>query len=114
MDGASSNGLPAAAMNSELLKTLIAQANQEGSVSVEMVDSALPAGDSVKQAFLQYFQLLGLNIDVQFAGGIQTPDWEKAQTAINGGSAPEIDLLLGNGTAQVYPFLSITAPIANW
>jgi ABC-type Fe3+ transport system substrate-binding protein len=113
-DGASSSGLPAAAMNSELLKGLIAQANQEGSVSVETVDSALPAADSVKQAFLQYFRPLGLNVDVQFAGGSQTPDWESAQTAINSGGAPQIDLLLGNATPQVYPFLSITAPIENW
>jgi ABC-type Fe3+ transport system substrate-binding protein len=101
-------------MNSELLKGLIAQANQEGSVSVETVDSALPASDSVKQAFLQYFRPLGLNVDVQFVGGFQTPDWENAQTAINSGSAPQIDLLLGNATPQVYPFLSITAPIDNW
>jgi hypothetical protein len=112
-DGAGSSELPAAAMNSELLTGLIAQANQEGSVTVETVDRALPAADSVKQAFLQYFQPLGLNVDVQFVGGSQTPDWESARTAINSGSAPQIDLLLGNATPQVYPFISITAPIDN-
>ncbi|HTE85683.1 MAG TPA: hypothetical protein VK821_13215 [Dehalococcoidia bacterium] len=102
-------------MNSELLKGLIAKANQEGSLSVETVDSVLPASESVKKAFLQYFQPMGLKLDVQFAGGpSQTAAWENAQTAINSGSAPQFDLLLGNGAPQVYPFLSITAPIDNW
>jgi hypothetical protein len=101
-------------MNSELLKGLIAQANQEGSVTVETVDSALPAADSVRQVFLQYFQPMGLKLDVRFAGGSQTPAWKNAQDAINRGSSPQLDLLLGTSTAQVYPFLSITASIDNW
>jgi ABC-type Fe3+ transport system substrate-binding protein len=114
-DGASSSGLPAAAINSELLKGLIAQANQEGSVSVETLPVALPASDSVKNAFLQYFKPMGLGIDVQFAAEpSQTTVWANAQDAINRGSAPQFDLLLGNGAAQVYPFESITTPIDNW
>jgi hypothetical protein len=113
-DGMVSSGLPATAMNSELLKGLIAQANQEGSLSVETVFSVLPASNSVKNAFLEYFQPMGLSLDVRFAGGSQTTDWKNAQDAINGGSAPQFDLLLGNGATQVYPFLSITAPIDDW
>lgn len=106
--------LPASGFNSELVKSLVAKANQEGSVSIETVDSVLPASDNVKKAFLQYFQPLGLKVDVQFGGGPQPAAWTNTQTAIETGAAPQFDLLLGNGTPQVFPYLKVTAPIENW
>jgi len=107
--------LPPGAANSDLVKSLIARANQEGSLAVETVDSSMPAAGTIKSGFIQAFQPLGLHIDVQVGAGQQPAVWANAQAAISTGVAPQYDAMLGP-ISEVYPYFkeNLLQPIDNW
>ncbi len=110
---------PAPALPAErerLLRDLIARANQEGSLDAEVTDSAMPAAGAIRDAFLNRFAPLGLNITVNIGAGQQPAVWANAQAAIAAGGSPQYDAMLGQDGSEVYPFLKLgyLQPIENW
>jgi ABC-type Fe3+ transport system substrate-binding protein len=112
---ASGAAAPASAATSQVVKDLIAKANQEGSLAVETVDSSMPSADHIKSGFQQFFQPLGLKIDMQVGAGQQPAVWGQAQTAMATGTATQFDAMLGP-ISEAYPYYkdNLLLTIDNW
>src|SRR3954470_15819028 len=94
--GAPSATAPALTPERErLLRDLIARANQEGSVEAEVPDTAMPAAGTLRDAFVNRFAPLGLNISVNIGAGQQPQIWANVQTTLAAGGTPQYDALVG-------------------
>lgn len=102
------------AVAQQALQALIQQANQEGDLEAEVVDTAMPAADSIKASFLQHFQPLGLNITMNIGAGNQPTVWANMGSAIALGSPPQYDASLGEDDEETYPFRDRIPQVANW
>src|SRR5438309_11310885 len=72
-----------------LLRDLIAKANQEGALEAELIDTAMPAAGAIRDAFVNRFAPLGLNIQVNLGAAQQPAVWAAAQAAVATGAAPQ-------------------------
>ena len=99
-----------------LLRDLIARANQEGALEAEVTDSAMPAAGSIKDAFVNRFAPLGLNIAVTISAGQQPQIWANMQAAVAAGGSPTYDAMLGQDDTEILPRLKdgMLQPIDNW
>jgi hypothetical protein len=99
-----------------LLRDLIARANQEGALDAEVTDSAMPAASALRDAFVNRFAPLGLNIAVQIGAGQQPQVWANMQTTLSVGGTPAYDAMLGQDDSEVLPRLKdgLLQRIDNW
>src|SRR5262249_49813498 len=94
----------------------IAKANQEGALEVELIDTAMVGAGPIKDAFVNRFAPLGLNIQVNLGAGQQPPIWSAAQAAIAAGGAPPDHGVIGQGDDEILPSLKrgMLQRIDNW
>ncbi|HEY7065682.1 MAG TPA: extracellular solute-binding protein [Chloroflexota bacterium] len=99
-----------------LLRDLVARANQEGTVDVEVVDTAMPAATALRDAFLGHLAPYGLNVTVNIGAGQQPQILASAQATIAAGGAPQYDALVAQDAGEVLPFLrrGHLQPIEDW
>src|SRR5262249_18634734 len=99
-----------------LLRDLIARADQEGSLEAEVIDSSMPGAMAIRDAFVNRFAPLGLNIQVNLGAGQQPPVWSGAQAAIAAGGAPQYDVMIGQDDNEILPSLKrgVLQRIDNW
>ncbi len=99
-----------------LLRDLIARANQEGALEAEVTDSAMPAAGAIRDAFVNRFAPLGLNIAVNISAGQQPQIWANMETTVAAGGTPTFDAMLGQDDTEVLPRLKdgMLQPMANW
>jgi ABC-type Fe3+ transport system substrate-binding protein len=100
----------------KLLRDLVARANQEGTLDAQVNDTAMPAAETLRNAFRQRFAPYGLNVTVNIGAGQQPAIMANAQAMIAAGSPPQYDVLLGQDAGEILPFLrrGYLQPIADW
>lgn len=86
-----------------LLRNLVARANQEGALNAQIVDIGLPSAGSIRDAFVNRFAPLGLNITVNIGAAQQPAVWASAQAAIASGGSAEYDAMIGQDDSEVLP-----------
>ncbi|HEY7064455.1 MAG TPA: extracellular solute-binding protein [Chloroflexota bacterium] len=99
-----------------LLRDLVARANQEGALEAEVTDSAMPAAGAIRDAFVNRFAPLGLNVTVNVSAGQQPQIWANMQSTVAAGGTPTFDAMLGQDDTEVLPRLKdgMLQPIENW
>jgi ABC-type Fe3+ transport system substrate-binding protein len=115
--GASKPAAPALTPERErLLRDLIARANEEGALEAQVNDSAMPAAGALKDAFVNRFAPLGLNIAVNIGANQQPQVWANMQTTVTAGGTPVYDVMLGQDDNDVLPRLrmGLLQPVDNW
>lgn len=78
--------------NAQQVKEMIARAQKEGALRAQIISTASPEANKVKQAFLKRFGL-GINVEISF--GNESTEFQKAETALKTGGVPAFDVMNG-------------------
>ncbi len=94
------------------LKEMIAQAQKEGALRAQIISTASPEANKIKQAFLKRF---GLNINVDISFGNESTEYQKAETALKTGGLPAFDVMNGeDGNNLNFINQGFLLKIDNW
>lgn len=101
----------ASAVSAAPLDDLIAQAKKEGGLHAQIIDQAGPEASKIAAEFSKRF---GLS-DVTVGGENETTAFQKAETAIRVGSAPDYDAMVGED-GNVFSFIqkSLLTKVGDW
>lgn len=90
----------ASTVSAASLDDLVAQARKEGGLHAQIIDQAGPEGSKLAAAFSKRFGLT----DVSVGGENETTAFQKAETAMRVGTAPDYDAMVGED-GNVYSFI---------
>src|SRR6185503_9368083 len=93
------------------LEALVAEARKEGGLRAQIIDMGAPEASKITAAFSQRFGLSNVSV----SGENETTAFQKAETAMRVGSAPEYDVMVGED-GNIFSFIKkgLLTRVDNW